>query len=169
MIELRDNTNIQIVRFLKRCVKGTAPVYNSNAIVTTPVESTRVEFKIDGFRSTGQIYQKTKPNEDFKIGSIAEYRCLLTIRVIGTPEFSNEAVVNIAGGIQGNGILEMYVDNLYVRNETLRMTHYPVQQDGVIYVISQITAECYVGIEYDSFDDEIGYFTKVEDLRIDIK
>lgn len=167
MINIKSETNKQIVSFIKEAIgRSDVPVYNTNSLTNTPVEKERIEFRLTGFRSTGQIYQTSDIVNELEVGSISEYRCRLIIRAIGFPEFSNNAMSDISGGIQTHGYLEQYVDNLYIENETIRVSYYPVKEDGVMYIMSQISVDCYIGIE---FKREIDYFTKVEDVKINIK
>ncbi|MGL5712743.1 MAG: hypothetical protein ACRCX2_06970 [Paraclostridium sp.] len=166
MIESKSELNRQLVSYLRDMSDANTPIYNSATLTTTPVESTRIEFRLTNFNSTGQIYQTGNVLDDFEIGSISEYKCQLIIRVIGTPNFSNSNMGRISGGIQTHGLLEQYVRDLYIENETMRVQYYPVEDDGVIYTMAQLTVNCYVGIE---FKKKIDYFTKVENVKITIK
>ncbi|MEG0151557.1 MAG: hypothetical protein RR744_00060 [Cellulosilyticaceae bacterium] len=166
MIESKSELNKQIVSYLRAMSDANTPIYNSATLTTTPVESTRIEFRLTNFSSTGQIYQTGNPVNDFEIGSISEYKCQLIIRVIGTPSFSNSNMGRISGGIQTHGLLEEYVRDLYIENETIRVQYYPIEEDGVIYTMAQLTVRCYVGIE---FKQKVDYFTKVNDVKITIK
>ena len=166
MIELRSEVHLELVSFLKTVTGNNVPVYNTDALSNTPNESTRIEYRLANFNSTGQIYNKhIESSLSFHVSSISEYRCQLIIKAIGTPLFAAEMIGRISGGMQTHGYLEQMVNALYIKNETIKTNAMPVKDNGILYNINQLKVDCYVGVE---FEYEVDYFDTLVDVQTKI-
>lgn len=152
--------------FLKNCTDDKLPVYNSSLLSKPPKEKERIEFKLCNFVSTGQIYKtKDASGVSYNVKSISEYRCQLIIRIFDDALNCADLTGQIAGAIQTFDYLEQYLDRLYVKNETMRISPFIVQKDNLIANFQEIIVDCYVGIEY---KNNIDFFNRLEDTVYDI-
>ena len=160
MLAYNDETNRQIIRFLKNVTKGEYKIYNSGVMMAPPKEKRRIEFKFDDFVSTGSIYQKKIVTKDgMRIGSVADYKCQLLIRVIDTPIDSARIAGLIAGAIQTNEYLYSFIDSsLYLKNQTTSVVPFVVQRDNVVISYQDVIVNCVKAIEYEM---PINYFDTV--------
>lgn len=168
MLPYNDDINKQLVQFLSK-VSGGMKVYNLSNLTEKPNEANRIEFILDNFVSTGQIYQTSK-EEHTKMyaSSIAEYRCELTIRVLADPINYTRIVNKICGAIQTNVLVDTYVPDLYIINSSLNTDTFRIQKDNIITLLGQINVECYLGVAYE--DTEVEYVETIyTDLYIDDK
>lgn len=160
MLPYNDGINKQLVQFLSK-VSGGMKVYNLSNLTEKPNESNRIEFILDNFVSTGQIYQTSK-EEHTKMyaSSIAEYKCELTIRVLADPINYTRIINKICGAIQTNVLVDTYVPDLYIINSSLSTDTFRIQKDNIITLLGQINVECYLGVAYE--DTDVDYFDHVE-------
>ena len=160
MLPYNDDINKQLVQFLSKA-SGGMKVYNLSNLTEKPNEANRIEFILDNFVSTGQIYQTSK-EEDTKMdaSSIAEYKCELTIRVLADPINYTRIVNKICGAIQTNVLVDTYVPDLYIINSSLNTDTFRIQKDNIITLLGQINVECYLGVAYEGTD--VDYFDHVE-------
>lgn len=167
MIDFRSELNKQIVTFIKATIGSNIPVYNLDTLETTPTETERVEFRIGGFSSTGNIYSGYKESETtLELHSVSEYRCSMIIRVIAKADKANEYTQRLAGGIQTVEYFEQIVRDMYVKNETMNIQYIPVSQDGLTYVLAQINVACYVSVP---FSVNTTWFDHLGEIEINIK
>lgn len=149
----------EIKSFLEACTGGKLEVYNTGAMLESPDDEERIEFKLDSFCSTGQIYQKSTDDPSGMVQkSIAEYRCELVIRVIEDAINSGFTTNQITGAVQTNAFVDNYIKSMYLINNGMYIDTFRVQRDNVIYNFSEIIIPCYIGID---FSINIDYFTKV--------
>lgn len=166
MIVYDDIINREIVLFLKSCTDNKLPVYNSSLLSKPPKEKERIEFKLCNFVSTGQIYKtKDTTGVSYDVRSIAEYRCQLIIRIFDDALTCAKITGQLAGAIQTFDYLEQYLDRLYVKNETMRISPFIVQKDNLITNFQEIIVDCYVGIEY---KNKVDFFNRLEDSVYEI-
>lgn len=166
MIVYDDIINKEIVSFLKNCTDDKLPIYNASLLSKPPKEKERIEFKLCNFVSTGQIYKtKDVSGVTYDVKSISEYRCQLIIRIFDDALNCAETSGQIAGAIQTFDYLEQYLDRLYVKNETMRISPFIVQKDNLITNFQEIIVDCYVGIEY---KNKVDYFNRIEDSVYEI-
>lgn len=157
----------ELVRFLKACTGEILPIYNGLMLTAPPKEDERIEFRLMNFTSTGQIYglKDTELPDRYEVGSISEYRCQLIIRVFDDPKNCAMTTGKIAGAIQTFGYLDQFVNMLYVKNETMRIAPFCIQNDNIVINYQEIVVDCYVGIQY---GNDVDYFTKVEDISYEV-
>ena len=128
----------EIKSFLESCTSGKLPIYNTGFMLESPDFKERIEFKLDSFCSTGQIYQKNEEKEDALYQhSIAEYKCELVIRVIEDAINCGFTTNNISGAIQTNAVVDDYIKSMYVINNGMCVDSFRVQRDNIIYNFSE--------------------------------
>lgn len=151
---------------LRDCTNGKLPVYNSAMLSKPPKEIERIEFRLDHFISTGQIYaNEDKFGDAFKSGTVSEYRCQLIIRVFDDPKNCSVITSAIAGAIQTFAYTEQFARQLYLLNETMRIKPFSIQRDNKILNFTEMVIKCYLPLEWKA---DIDYFTRLEDTVFDI-
>ncbi|MGL6024970.1 MAG: hypothetical protein ACRC0F_10160, partial [Cetobacterium sp.] len=100
---------------------------------------------------------------DYKVGTISEYKCQLSIRVFDSPTESAIMAGRIVGAIQTFDYLSRFAKALYVLNETLAIRPFSIQKDNVIINYQEVLVDCYIGVDWEA---SIDYFTKVEDVSL---
>jgi hypothetical protein len=160
MLGLRNEIHKQIVGLLKYATENNYPVYNTDTLVETPIETTRIEYSIGGAYSTGDMY-RTERNVHgvYSEVTISEYGSDLNITVIGKPEMVDDTLYKIAGIFQSTGALEQYGLDFALLNETMVVVKAPVVKAGVIYNVGKIRVDIVYESEYTT---KIDYFTDVD-------
>lgn len=166
MIEKKDDINKQIHSFIKYAIEDDIPVFNSRYILTSKT-SNRIEFYVGSFISTGRIHTIEEETTDQLVyGSRSDYRCQLVVRIVGDPEFCSKYSSRIGGAIQSFGIVEMFVKDFEIQNESMRIRDIPYRKSGLISSIPEIAVNCVVSLSYKR---DIDYFDKVQNVQITIK
>jgi len=167
MIDARSIVHKELVSFLKATIESDIPIYNSGMLTRPPSENKRIEYRLTNFMSTGNASSTSYIEEDKYVSeSLSGYSCQLRIRVIEEPEEASIISGQISGGLHTFEHLEQFVNNLDIKNETLRTTIIPVKEDGVIYNMHQITVDCYIGLK-SKFS--VDYFDTIDDFEVIIK
>lgn len=155
----------ELTTLLKTCVADKLPVYNATMLSKVPKHPERIEFKLINFFSTGQIYpNKTIGTTTYKVGTIAEYRCQLSIRIFEDPKNCGLITNRITGAIQTFAYLEQFVEELYIENETMKVKPFSLEKDGEIKMFNEILVDCYLGVD---FEGDIDWFDKLQDVVVD--
>lgn len=157
----------ELMQFFNTCTGRQIPTYNGLMMNKPPKDAERLEFRLLNFHSTGQIYE-TKDllgANAFRVGTISEYRCQLSIRIFEDPKNCALLTGKIAGAIQTFQYLEQFVDVLYIENETMRILPFTIQKDNTVLNFQEIIVDCYVPIV---FWGDVDYFTTLEDFDIQI-
>lgn len=166
MLEYNHPVYGELTRILKECTGNVLPVYNGMMITKPPKDAERIEFRLINFSSTGQIYQtRDVSGANFKVGTTSEYRCQLSIRVFDDPKNGAVLTGKIAGAIQTFEYLSGIVDELYIKNETMKIKPFTLQKDNIVVNYMEIIVDCYMAVFY---ENTVDYFTKVEDVDYDI-
>ena len=162
MIPYDSEINKEIVTFIRACTNDELPIYNASMLMKPPKEKERIEFTLDNFVSTGQIYRdKDVSGFTYELNSIAEYRCQLIITVFKDALGCAEMIGKIAGAIQTFDYMEQYVHRLYVENQTMYVGRSVVNRDNMMTNFQEIIVDCYVGLEY---KNNIDFFDKLKDV-----
>jgi hypothetical protein len=166
MLEYNHVVYGELVKFIRSCTGGILPIYNGLMTNKPPKEAERIEFRLINFFSTGQIYDTVnKGGGNYKVGTVSEYRCQLSVRIFDDPKSCAVITGQIAGAIQTFQYLEQFVDMLYVENETMRIRPFTLQKDNTVINYTEILVDCYVPIYY---ENGVDYFTDVKDVEFDI-
>ncbi|MGL5049979.1 MAG: hypothetical protein ACRC6E_05015, partial [Fusobacteriaceae bacterium] len=69
------------------------------------------------------------------------------------------------GGIQTFEFLDTYLNEVGIKNETMRIRPFLIERDNVVVNFKEITVDAYIAVE---FGGNIPYFTSVDDVEFDI-
>lgn len=166
MISPRDEVYKELQTFLKETT-GSSNVYNTMYMATKP-SGDRIEYMLDNFISTSQIYQTRDTSyNSLNVGSNREYRCQLKIKVAYENGLvASDQINKISGALHTHEYVEQYINNLYIETSSMRIRTVPFLNNGLISFIPEIIVDCYL---VDEFNVGIDYFTNVEDTEIKIQ
>lgn len=156
--------------FLTEVSEGALPVVNTTFVTKQPAETNRIEFKLINFRNLSHNYDYIDlTGRNFQYGVDATYKASLVIRVITTPEQATFIAGNISNALQIFDYRDIYMPNLSILNHTLRQVSVPVEKNGVIFNLEQITVDCNMVLSFNINRTSSSYFDKVETVKPEIK
>lgn len=167
MLSITDKRYAEIKAFIEDIIDVQIPIVNSSYILQQPVADRRIEFKLVDFMNVSHNYtERDVGHERYILKTASTYKARLVIRVISTPDESRRLAGLISNAMQIFEYRDSFIPDISLLNHTLRQMSIPVEQNGVIYNLEQISMDCNMVLEYQK---NIQYFDKLENVEVIIK